>query len=272
MFRKIYGLFKVGDITICAHWSFVISVALLGLFFNNYFTEALPLSAKSPITIFLYTALTMILIYASLLIHEFAHSAVSAKYGAPVNYVVFFAFGAAAITEKDINSAGGEFKMAIAGPLASVIIAGLAYGLSIFGSAVEILNQTKYIPIFQILGWVYSINLYIAIFNLIPAFPMDGGRILRAGLWHLAKDKSGATRVSAYLALWIGILGLISPIFFGLQMFFIALIGFFIIQTALGTLMQLKIKANLKTLEKPEQNQNNESAKSENKTDENKNK
>ena len=55
-------------------------------------------------------------------------------------------------------------------------------------------------------------------------------------------------------------------------MFFIALIGFFIIQTALGTLMQLKIKANLKTLEKPEQNQNNESAKSENKTDENKNK
>ncbi|MEK7123825.1 MAG: site-2 protease family protein, partial [Patescibacteria group bacterium] len=161
---------------------------------------------------------------------------------------------------------------AIAGPLASVIIAGLAYGLSIFGSAVEILNQTKYIPIFQILGWVYSINLYIAIFNLIPAFPMDGGRILRAGLWHLAKDKSGATRVSAYLALWIGILGLISPIFFGLQMFFIALIGFFIIQTALGTLMQLKIKANLKTLEKPEQNQNNESAKSENKTDENKNK
>lgn len=251
----IIELFRIGKIKICAHWTFGVSLALISLYLVNYFSGGLPPSIKSGSLIFACVAISMILIYGSLLAHELAHSAVLSKHNSPVNLIIFFMLGATAIQEKDVNSPGAEFKTAIAGPLASIIIAGAAYGLSFAAAAYgmsnynplgDVSNQAKYAPLLQILGVVYHINFVIAIFNLIPAFPMDGGRVLRAGLWRLTENKIKATAISAYLACFIGGIGMLSPLFFGLRTIFVALIGYFIIKASLRALEDLKFETIIK--------------------------
>lgn len=242
----IIELFRIGKIKICAHWTFGVSLALVSLYLVDYFSGGLPPSIKSGSLIFACVAISMILIYGSLLAHELAHSAVLSKYNSPVNLIIFFMLGAAAIQEKDLNSPDAEFKTAIAGPLASIIIAGAAYGLSNYNPLGDVSSQAKYAPLLQILGVVYHINFVIAIFNLIPAFPMDGGRVLRAGLWHFTGDKMKATAISAYLACFIGGIGMLSPLFFGLRTIFVALIGYFIIKASLRALEDLKFETIIK--------------------------
>lgn len=233
---------------------------LISLYLSNYFSGNLPLAINSGALIFACSAVSMILIYASLLAHELSHAAILNKHNAPMNLIIFFMLGAAAIQEKDPAGPGAEFKAAIAGPLASIVIAAAAYGLANYGSLGEISNQANYAPLIQILGIVYYVNFVIAIFNLIPAFPMDGGRVLRSGLWRLTNDKLKATTISVYLACFIGGLGLLSPLFFGLQTLYIALIGYFIIKAALRALEDLKFEMIIKNppdgLKHPDENEN----------------
>ena len=132
--------------------------------------------------------LTSLLFFASVLFHELAHSVVAKHYRIPVASITLFFFGGVARISREPERPGQEFLIAIAGPVSSYFLAGsfLLLGfLSPQASAVRVVATT--------LG---VINAYLATFNLLPGFPMDGGRILRSIIWGITKNYTRATRIA----------------------------------------------------------------------------
>jgi Zn-dependent protease len=139
-------------------------------------------------------------VFASIILHELAHSVVGRRLGLHIRGITLFAFGGAAeLSEEPIN-ARAEFWMAIAGPLMSVFLAGIFFLLSWVLTAVGAPG-----PIVAVVGYLVGINLILAAFNMVPAFPLDGGRVLRAALWAWRGDVAWATRVATMIG---GALGL----------------------------------------------------------------
>jgi Zn-dependent protease len=121
---------------------------------------------------------TAILFFLSLLAHELAHSLVARAHKLPVQRITLFALGGVSVIEKDAPDARTEFLIAIAGPLTSVVLgAMMLWGAKALGGNPDARPQT---PSLAILYWLGTINLYLGIFNLLPGFPLDGGRVLRA--------------------------------------------------------------------------------------------
>jgi Zn-dependent protease len=133
--------------------------------------------------------LTSLLFFASVLAHELAHSLVSKAQGIPVPRISLFIFGGASQISQEPRRAIDEFWMALVGPLTSFA---LAAG---FGGLWFSTQQTSPM-ITEVAGWLAGINLSLAIFNLLPGFPLDGGRVLRASVWGIAKNLRLATQVA----------------------------------------------------------------------------
>jgi Zn-dependent protease/CBS domain-containing protein len=142
-------------------------------------------------------------LFASIVLHELAHSWVGRRLGMQIHGITLFVFGGAAELSEEPKSARTEFLMAAAGPLASILLAILFQLLATGMEAAQGLS-----PIAAVLQYLAGINLILAAFNLLPAFPLDGGRILRAALWAWRGDVTWATRVAAGVGGAIG-LGLI---------------------------------------------------------------
>jgi Zn-dependent protease len=145
-------------------------------------------------------ALITLLFFLSLLAHELAHSVVAQARGIPVHRITFFLFGGMAQTSADSRSPREEFLIAIAGPAMSVLLAAVFFGLLLpFVDG----------PVPSILGAVAvytgGLNAILAIFNLLPGFPMDGGRVLRAVLWKATGDVTRATRWAAKVGGWMAL-------------------------------------------------------------------
>ena len=129
-------------------------------------------------------------ISASILVHEFAHCLVARTYRLPVRRIVLFALGGVSQIERDAPTPRAEFAIAVAGPLASVALAGILAGVG------RALNP-RIVDIPGAWGWFAYINITIGVFNLLPAFPMDGGRLVRSALWAGVRDRARATRWAA---------------------------------------------------------------------------
>jgi len=133
-------------------------------------------------------AVTSILFFASVVFHELAHSVVAQHYKIKVLSITLFLFGGLARIARDPSQAIQEFNIAIAGPLASAFLAGVSYGV------------TRFFPDSEMLGAVATqlalTNGMLAVFNLLPGFPLDGGRVFRAMVWGATKDFAKATRVA----------------------------------------------------------------------------
>lgn len=144
-------------------------------------------------------------LYASVLFHEFAHALTARRYGVGTRRITLFIFGGIAELEDEPPTPVAEFVIAVAGPAAS-FAAALA---CVVGSGV-ILASTGSVPASMVLIWISRINVMLAVFNLIPAFPLDGGRVLRSVLWWWRKDLLAATRISSLVgqAFAIGLIGL----------------------------------------------------------------
>jgi len=136
--------------------------------------------------------ITSILFFASALAHELAHSIVANNLGATVQRITLFLFGGAAQIEEEINSPSVEFKVAAVGPLASLALALLFWSLKKWSVTLG-LGQSC-IAVFSTLA---SLNIVLAIFNLLPGYPLDGGRILRAGIWSITNNFTRSTRWAA---------------------------------------------------------------------------
>ena len=175
----------------------------------------------------------------SLIFHELSHSLVARRYGLPIKGITLFIFGGVAEMGEEPKSAKIEFWMAIAGPVASFVLALICTVLAGFGVA-----QGLPEPVTGVLDYLAFINLLLGGFNLIPAFPMDGGRMLRAALWYWRGDLRQATRIAAgagkgfgLLLMALGMLNVVTGNFIGGMWWF--LIGLFVRGAAEASYQQL---------------------------------
>ncbi len=168
----------------------------------------------------------------SIVFHETAHSLVARRYGIEIRGITPFVFGGVAQMPAEPGSARAEFLMALAGPVASLVLSAALLGLaSVIGS----LHGPQTIT--EIVSYLGLLNMMLAIFNLIPAFPLDGGRMLRAALWAWRHDIRWATRIAAGAGDAFGILLIVLGVFAVLRGDFVGgmwqfLIGMFLRATA----------------------------------------
>jgi Zn-dependent protease len=182
---------------------------------------------------------------------------VARRHDIGVSGITLWMFGGFARLEKDSDTPGTEFKIAIAGPLVTLLIAIVCVAVGILGAgghdfwqAMLVRDQANTSGILALVAWLASINLLILVFNLIPAFPLDGGRVARSIAWKVTGDRNKATRGAArlgqgfsYLFIAIGILlflrgDLINGIWLGL-------IGFILLQSARGAVMQTEFTSRI---------------------------
>ncbi|MEO5373176.1 MAG: site-2 protease family protein [Alphaproteobacteria bacterium] len=140
-------------------------------------------------------------IFASLVIHEFAHSLVARRYGLPITGITLFLFGGVAEMSEEPSDPMQELRMAIAGPLASIVLATALFVLHLGATAAALPVQISGVLLY--LTWINGI---LAVFNMIPAFPLDGGRVLRAILWRWKGNQRWATRVASRFGSAFGVL------------------------------------------------------------------
>jgi len=152
-----------------------------------------------------------LLFFGSVIVHELAHALVAMAHGMRVRDITLFLFGGVSNIEHEPPSPRAEFLMAIAGPIASVAlgIAALVAGALVMVVPPELMDQPAALlehlgPVATLLFWLGPVNIVVGLFNLIPGFPLDGGRVLRAALWAATRDLSKATRWSTQVAQAIG--------------------------------------------------------------------
>ncbi|MFH0887177.1 MAG: site-2 protease family protein [bacterium] len=187
-----------------------------------------------------------LLMFASLLAHEIAHSLVARKMGIPIKGITLFIFGGVAQLEKEPQDPKVEFLMAIAGPLTSIVL-----GLIFLSCALLLQNIPELSALDSILTYLMVINFIVAIFNLIPGFPLDGGRILRSIIWHYTKSlrratayASSAGKFFAYLLIFYGVVNFFLGAFIG--GLWAILIGFFLREAAASSYQQIITKSTLR--------------------------
>jgi Zn-dependent protease len=210
MFRNKYTLFKLLGFTVSidASWGIILFLVIWslakGLF--PYFYEGLSTEAY-----WLMGVVGAIGLFASIVIHEFSHSIVARKYGLPIRGITLFIFGGVAEMEEEPPSAKAEFMMAIAGPIASVLLA-LLFGVVYL--AAERYGWPTHVT--GVVAYLCGINALLAVFNMVPAFPTDGGRVLRSILWGIKGDiyqaTKSASRISLVFALMIIFFGFLNLI------------------------------------------------------------
>lgn len=244
MFGKRIRLFKIFGFEVGIDWSWIILAILIawslsvGLFpfrYKNLSTE----------TYWLMGIVGAVGLFFSIIFHEMCHSLVARKYGMPMKGITLFIFGGVAEMGEEPPSPRAEFMMAIVGPISSIAIGLVFYGVYFLG------RQNGWSePIKGVVQYLAFINGLLAFFNLVPAFPLDGGRVLRSILWGLKKNLRWATRISSKIGSGFGILLIVLGAFQFLRGNFIGgmwwfLIGMFLRGAAKMSYQQLLLRKAL---------------------------
>jgi len=245
MFGKRIPLFKLFGFKVQMHTSLLI----LALFITwSLATSLFPdwFKGFSVMTYWLMGITGAFGLLISIVFHEFCHSIVARRYGLPMRGITLFIFGGVAEMKHEPPSAKAEFMMAVAGPVSSFLLGGFAYllhkGIGIYPPVAPIASVLKYLAL---------LNVVLACFNLLPGFPLDGGRILRSILWGIKKDLHWATRIASGLGSAFGVLlialGLLAA-FTGdiLGGIWICLIGLFLRGASKTSYRQLVLRSGLK--------------------------
>jgi len=224
--RSSIRLFRVAGIDIGIHYTWIfIFVLIAWSLAQGFFPQAYP--GWSTATYWVTGFVASLLLFVSVLLHELAHSLVARARGLPVRSITLFIFGGVSNLEEEPQQPRVEFVMSIVGPLTSLVLAGVCWG-------VFQLMEGQETPVVATLSYLALINALLAGFNLLPAFPLDGGRVLRSILWATTGSLTKATNIAAisgrvfswlfigygvYQLLWVG------NLFGGL---WIAFIGWFL--------------------------------------------
>ncbi len=241
MFGRRFELFKLFGFAVRIDLSWFVIVVLItwslaqGLF-AHYFPD-LP-----AVTRWIMAAGGAVGLFASIVLHELAHSLVARRYGMVMKGITLFIFGGVAEMGDEPPSAEAELMVAVAGPIASVI---LGSGLLVVGLAVPWPG-----PVRGILLYLGAINLVLVVFNMIPAFPLDGGRVLRSILWGFHGNLRSATRITSQLGSWFGLALIILAVLNILWGNFIGgiwwfLLGMFLRRAARMSYQQLLVRRSL---------------------------
>lgn len=193
MFRSSVVLFRLFGFRVRADWSWLL-IALLVTWSlaEGFFPASHP--GLSPAVLWVLGAAGALGLFFCIVVHEMSHGLAARRFGMPVHDITLFLFGGVASLEEEPPTPRAEFFMAAAGPAASVALAAALFGAQAGGFA---LGWPE--PVLALLGYLWQINVLLVLFNMVPAFPLDGGRVLRAGLWSRSGDLRSATRTSARL-------------------------------------------------------------------------
>lgn len=234
---RIFGV----RITVHPSWIliFLFVVIWLGSVGGPTADSAIPASLR-----WIAAPLVAITFFASVLSHELAHALVARRRGVPVEEVMLFIFGGAARLDQDAPTPRTEAIITIAGPVSSLVLGLLLLGA---GTALGGMEGVLAAVVVEVCLWLGAINLFLAAFNMIPGFPMDGGRLLRAIIWARTRDFVRATRLAtrvgrvfAYLLIGGGVLIAIAAgsVVLGI---WTAVIGWFLHQTAEATYRRVEL-------------------------------
>ncbi len=242
MFRSSIRLFKVFGIEIRLDYSWFIIFALFAYYFGfYYFPSYFPGLNKALLA--LITIVTVIIFFMSVLIHEMSHSVVARKRGTPVERITLFLFGGMAQIEKEPETPYSEFVMAIAGPAASFILSAIFGIIWFFSRNIELISVPA--------GYLSIINVVLGVFNMLPGYPLDGGRVLRSIVWKVTGSLQRATfiastagRVLGFMIIAVGIYFIFTGNF--LNGIWLAFIGWFLQSSAQAGYRQLVFDTSVK--------------------------
>ncbi|MBN1530758.1 MAG: site-2 protease family protein [Thermoleophilaceae bacterium] len=206
---RVFGI-RIGvDIS----WFFVLFLIIWS--FSGYYGDLFPGEDGKA---FALATITALLFFLSILLHELGHAVVAVRNGIPITGIDLWMFGGVAKLARDTDSPGVEFRVAVAGPLVTLAIAVVCFGAAVLISGTSAAEDASSFQVASfdestaVLGHLASINIFVLLFNLIPGFPLDGGRIVRALAWWRTGDRNKATRFaarlgrgSAYLMIGLGV-------------------------------------------------------------------
>jgi Zn-dependent protease len=238
---------RIAGISIGLHYSWFIIAFLITLSLIGRFSAVMP--KWSSATVWSAAIVTGLLFFVALLLHELAHSLLAKSRGLRVRAITLFALGGVSQIESEAPDAKSEFWIAIVGPLASLVIGIVC--LLLARSTGWILNSEPRTPISAVLVWLGYINLMLAAFNLVPGYPLDGGRVLRALIWWNTHSIDRSTRIAARVGQVVAFLF----IFLGLYQFFLgknfgglwlAFIGWFLLDASRSSYAQVEITEGIR--------------------------
>lgn len=241
--KSSFRVARIAGIDIGVHYSWILAFVLIAWslaegFFPTYY------SGWSTATYWGAGVASAFLLFVAVVLHELAHSLVAKAQGMNVKSITLFILGGVSNLEGEPERAMVEFRMAIVGPLTSLILGGIFWGV-----LQGISDRTT--PVAAIVGYLALINLLLGAFNLIPAFPLDGGRVLRSILWGEMKSVTRATNVAASVGRFFGwamiaygLFALLTGNF--LQGIWIAFIGWFLSSAAEASRQEVTLREHLK--------------------------
>ncbi len=233
---------RIAGISIGLHYSWFIIAFLIGLSLIEQFHASMPQWSNA--VTWSVACITAVLFFVTLLLHELAHSLVAKAKGLRVRSITLFALGGVSQIESESPDAKTEFWVAIVGPLASLAIGILCLALARAAGWTGLMRAQN--PVAAVLLWLGYINLMLAIFNMVPGYPLDGGRVLRAILWFFNKNAVRATQVAARVGQVVAFLFIIYGLFrfFTVENFgglWIAFIGWFLLDASRSSAAQVEM-------------------------------
>ena len=247
--RGSLTLFHIRGIRIGVDYSWFFVLFLLIWYLSGVYHDVLGVD-QSDSEPYLFAVITALGFFGSILLHELGHAFVALRRGIPIAEIRLWLFGGLARMTRDSDSPGTEFKVAVAGPLVTLAIALVCAGAGIalaggadFWDVIGTTEQATDSGVVASLAWLAGINAVVLVLNLIPAFPLDGGRIARAIAWRVTGNRNRATSFAArlgqgfsYVFIIVGLLWLVAgDVFAGI---WLALIGFILGQSARGQAIQ----------------------------------
>jgi Zn-dependent protease len=255
-------LFHVRGIRIAVDWSWFLILFLVIFWMSNFYNELLGSSASST-TAFALAVASAAGFFGSILLHELGHALAATRNGIGISSIQLWIFGGMARMDREADSPGVEARVALAGPavtfaiFAALTIGGIAAGgWHDFRESALVETSSGSSGVLAMVAWLGSINLLLLVFNLLPAFPMDGGRVARAIAWKWTGDRNAATKFAAdlgrvfgwifiaggaYMALTNSILGTFGGIW-------LALVGMVINGSARGASLQTQVGSRIHSI------------------------
>src|SRR5689334_22378044 len=191
---RIFGI-RIG---VDVSWFFVLFLLIWTL--SGWYQDIFPGNDTKAFTLAVVSAL---LFFLSILLHELGHAVVAIRNGIPILGIDLWLFGGVAKLGRDTDTPGAEFRVAVAGPLVTLAIVAITFGVgSALSDAHTVLEGSRFEDAqisgtVAVLSYLTTVNMFVLVFNLIPGFPLDGGRIARAIAWKLTGDRYRATRFAA---------------------------------------------------------------------------
>lgn len=233
---------RIAGVAVGVHWSVLAIVVLLVAGLSVHFPDIAP--GYPPAAYLLAAVVAAVLFVASLLVHEMAHAIVAQRNGVEVDGITLWLLGGVARLRGEAATPGADFRISAVGPASSLLIAAGFYGLVWLGVVTDVNDL-----VLSVSNYLALINVVLAVFNTIPAAPLDGGRILRAAIWAWRGDRFTATMVAARAGRIFGfaliILGILQAIDGGFGGLWWVLLGLFVVTMANAEEQQTRLTTAL---------------------------